>query len=215
MLQLCFGLFKGLFVYSPILLLGLIGLLVGLRAGKARLASLFGLLVFLGYLAFNSTLGTHVPDFGHHFWGGLSVLWGPRYLFGVLPFLAGGLALLDWSRTPVRRFCYGFLLISVAFNILGAMFSHLIMSTNAFGAELRYPLPYAIGLLLRRGPRIPLLDGYGVHPVVQILAFLILVGVSIVLLRGFLKRGVDSTAGPPGRGAFPGSGSGRDTEPGP
>jgi hypothetical protein len=168
MLQLAFGFYKGLFLYSPILLLGLLGHLkaLGGAAGR-RTPHLLSLCLFVAYLIFNSTLGTHVPRYGHHFWGGLSMLWGPRHLFAVLPFLAWGLVGLDWARAWVRWASGLALLLSCSINVAGAMFSDVIMSTYAFGQELRYPILYAFRLLLEQGPRSPLLGAYGVDPRAQ------------------------------------------------
>jgi len=187
MLRLCFSSFKGLFFYSPILLLGLIGHVVGLRNGPRRGWHLLSLLVFVAYLAFNSSMGTHLGDHGHHVWGGQDVLWGPRHLFAVLPFLAYGLSQFDWRRAWVRLSCGGLLLVSVVFNVLGTMFSDVMMRTSAFGPELRFPVGYAFTLFASRGPRIKLLDSYGVNPVAQSIVFLALVLLSIALLRGFLR----------------------------
>jgi hypothetical protein len=167
MASLCFGTFKGLFVYSPVLLLGLAGHVAGLRDARRRRFHAGCLLVFLCYLVFNSMLGTHVAEYGRHFWGGLSVLWGPRYLYAVLPFLACGLVRLDWSRRGPRMLCLVLLLVSCAFNILGAMFSDVVMSTYAFGPELRAPIAYVIRLAFTSGPRVPMLDVYGVPAGVQ------------------------------------------------
>jgi hypothetical protein len=196
MVQLCFGPFKGLFVYSPILLLGLIGHFVGLRTGPRRGWHLLSLIVFVTYLTFNSTMGTHLPDHGHHIWGGQSVLWGPRHLFAVLPFLAYGLSRLDWRRAWVRLTCGGLLLVSVVFNVLGTMFSHVMMRTDAFGPELRFPLGYALTLFAGRGPRITLLDSYDVNPFAQIVVFLALVLLSIALLCAILRRDPDRGTAP-------------------
>jgi hypothetical protein len=183
MIQLCFGTFKGLFVYSPLLFGGLIGHLAGLRPPHCRRFHVYCLLVFLCYLAFNSALGTHLPEYGRYFWGGLSVLWGPRYLYGVVPFLAGGLVRLDWRRPALRILCYGLLLVSCAFNVLGAMFSDVVMSTHAFGPELKAPLTYVVRLLLLHGPRVPLLDVYGVARGVQWAVLLALVVAAVLILR--------------------------------
>jgi len=183
MLRLCFGLFKGLFIYSPILLPGLVGHVAGLRSPGGRRLHIFSLLVFLIYLSFNSTLGAHVPNNGEHFWGGLSILWGPRHLFAVVPFLACGLARLDWRRASVRWVCLGALLASCLFNVLGTMFGPRIMSTPAFGPELRFPLRYAFRLFIEQGPRIPILDCYGVAPLIQTAVILALVLFSLAVLR--------------------------------
>jgi len=188
MFRLCFGVSKGLFVYSPILLLGLIGHVVGLRAPGGRRFHIFSLLVFLVYLAFNSTLGAHVPDHGQHFWGGLNILWGPRHLFAVVPFLACGLPRLDWRSAAIRRVGLGALLASCLFNVLGTMFGPRIMSTPAFGPDLRFPLRYAFRLFIGQGPRIPILDGYGVDPLIQAAVILVLVLFSMVALRETLRQ---------------------------
>jgi hypothetical protein len=190
MLQLSFGPYKGLFLYSPILLLGLLGHLRALRdAGRPRAAHLLSLSVYLGYLIFNSTLGTHVPRYGHHFWGGLSMLWGPRHLFAVLPFLAWGLVGLGWRKAWVRWASGIALLVSCGINATGAMFSDVIMSTYAFGQELRYPIRYAVRLLAEGGPRAPLLGAYGVDPLAQagFVLGLALATIAVVVVRVSLE----------------------------
>jgi hypothetical protein len=189
LLELCFGSYKGLFVYSPVLLLGLAGHVAGLRNPRCRRFHVFALVVFLSYLTFNSTLGAREPaEYGRLLWGGLSVLWGPRHLYAAIPLVACGLVGLDWRRAPLRRLAYALLLISCVFNVLGAMFSDVVMSTYALGPQLRSPLAYVFELLLLRGPRVPLLDSYGVDPAVQwaVLLALVLLSVTVVWreLRG-------------------------------
>jgi len=182
MLQLCFGEYKGLFVYSPILFLGLLGHLRALGVEKReRAAHLLSLAVFFAYLVFNSTLGTHVPRYGHHFWGGLSMLWGPRHLFAVLPFLAWGLVGLDWEKAWVRWVSCLSLSISLAINVTGAMFSDVMMSTYAFGQELQYPIRYAVRLIAATGPRAPLLAAHGADPQTQaVLVVTLLLATAVV-----------------------------------
>ncbi len=182
MLQLTIGPFKGLFLYSPILALGLAGHLLSLRRSKSLGIPGFCLLVFLTYLAFNSSLGAHVQDYAHHFWGGLSVLWGPRYLFAVQPFLAWGLLAFDWKRTSVRAACLSLLAASCFLNVLGAMYSQRLMSTFAFSPELENPLAYVTHLLVRLGPRVSLLDAYGVSRLLQSGVLLALILISGALL---------------------------------
>ena len=183
MAALCFGTFKGLFVYCPALLLGLVGHASGLFRGARRRFHLGCLLVFLGYLAFNSALGTHAPEHARHFWGGLSVLWGPRYLLGVVPFLACGLVALDWRRRGTRLAVHALLLVSCTLNVVGTMFSDVMLSTNAFGPELEFPPAYAVSLLAARGPRVPLLASYGVPPLVQVAVLAALTALTVALWR--------------------------------
>jgi len=183
MFHLSFGLYKGLFLYSPILLFGLVGHLIALGdEGRRRAPHWMSLSVFLAYLIFNSTLGTHVPRYGHHFWGGLSMLWGPRHLFAVLPFLAWGLVGLDWRKSSVRWASLLSLLLSCGINVTGTMFSDVLMSTYAFGQELRYPIRYALQLVASLGPRSPLLDAYGAGPLAQAVLVLGLALATIVVV---------------------------------
>jgi hypothetical protein len=183
MVELCFGSYKGLFVYSPVLLLGLAGHLAGLRRPGHRRFHGFALAVFLSYLALNATLGAGDPEQGRLAWGGLSTLWGPRHLYAVVPFLALGLTALDWRRAWLRRLAYVLLVFSSAVNVAGAMFSDVVMSTYALGPELQAPLAYTFDLLRARGPRVPLLDAYHVSAPVQ-WAVLVALGA----LSGFLLR---------------------------
>jgi hypothetical protein len=184
---LCFGTFKGLFVYCPVLLLGLLGHFAGLRTDRRRL-HLASLLVFLAYLTFNAALGTQMPEYGRHFWGGLSVLWGPRYLLAAVPFLACGLLALDWGRAPIRIACGALLLVSCAINVVGTMFSDVVLSTYAFGPDLEFPLPYAFRLLLAHGPRVPLLAAYGAPGWIQAALVAGLLAFSVGALYRFHKQ---------------------------
>jgi len=187
MAELCFGTFKGLFVYCPVLLLGLVGHLAGLRTERRRL-HLASLLVFLAYLAFNGALGTQVHAYGRHFWGGLSVLWGPRYLLAAVPFLACGLLALDWRRPSIRMACCALLLVSCAINVVGTMFSDVVLSTYAFGPDLEFPLAYVLRLFLAHGPRVPLLAAYGAPGWTQAALLAGLVAFSVCALRRFHRQ---------------------------
>jgi len=188
MLQLCFGLFKGLFVYSPVLLLGLFGHLRALRRRACARFHLFSLAVFLSYLAFNSTFGTGASDYGRLLWGALSVQWGPRHLYAAVPFLAVGLASLDWRPAALRVLAYVLLLVSCVLNGLGTMFGDMAMSAYAFGPEMRAPLAYVLKRLWVGGPRVPLLDVYDVARSVQWSLLLALAVLTAVLLRRELSE---------------------------
>jgi hypothetical protein len=183
MLHLCFGVFKGLFVYSPVLLLGLLGHLRGVRRPGCRRIHLFSLAVFLSYLVFNSTFAADASDYDRLLWGGLSAQWGPRHLYATLPFLAVGLAGLDWRRAALRALAYALLLLSCVLNALGAMFGDAVMSAYAFGPEMRAPLAYVLKLLWLGGPRVPLLDVYDVAAAVQWSVLLALATLTALVLR--------------------------------
>jgi hypothetical protein len=73
-----FGVFRGLFVLSPILLLSLPGFVLWWRSGEYRPAFWVSLLSVLAFFWFNAS--------SVMWWGGFSV--GPRYMLPALPFLA-------------------------------------------------------------------------------------------------------------------------------
>ena len=77
------------------------------------------------------------------------------------------------------------------------MFSHVMRATPAFGPDLALPLAYAFKLLVHLGPRVTLLDGYGVAPVVQWAVLLAVATLSIMLLLEYLKQ-TPASDGDPG-----------------
>jgi len=182
MLELCFGPYKGLFLCAPVLALGLLGHLLALGGARRRVGSAFCLLAFAAYLTFNGAIGAHMGELGRQYWGGLGTLWGPRYLFAILPFLAFGIAGLDWGRAVVRYSALGLLAVSCALNVAATMLSQTTMSTFVFDPELGSPITHLAGLLLRLGPRVPLLDAYGVSPALQVVVVLALLAASAALL---------------------------------
>ncbi|MBI4927261.1 MAG: hypothetical protein HY835_05810 [Anaerolineae bacterium] len=89
-----FGRFRGLFVLSPWLLLGVPGFVFWLRSER-RWEGWVSLLVFLSMFFFNAS--------SVMWWGGFAV--GPRYLLPGLPFLAlaAGFALQRWQASGWLR----------------------------------------------------------------------------------------------------------------
>jgi hypothetical protein len=73
-----FGLFRGLFVLSPLLLLALPGFVMWYRAGRLRAEFVVALCSVLAMFLFNAS--------SIMWWGGFSI--GPRYLLPALPFMA-------------------------------------------------------------------------------------------------------------------------------
>ena len=87
-----FGVFRGLFVLSPVLLLSIPGLIYWRRARVFRLEFWITLACIFSMFLFNSS--------SIMWWGGFSI--GPRYFLPALPFLtlALGFAIQAWMRKP-------------------------------------------------------------------------------------------------------------------
>lgn len=79
--ELTLGIFRGLFVLSPVLLLAVPGFVVWLRSGDRRGQASVALAAVGGMLLFNASSAM--------WWGGWGV--GPRYMLPGLPFLALGM----------------------------------------------------------------------------------------------------------------------------
>jgi hypothetical protein len=187
--ELTFGLYKGLFVYSPVLLLGLIGHLRGLAASNRAPEHAYCLALVVVYVTFNSTMGTHLPhDYGRLIWGGLSMLWGPRHLLGIVPFLALGLAALPMRSRPVQLATAVALVASIAINVAGCLGKQALMAEPALSTSLRRPIAFVLGELFETGPRVTLLDAYGAPAGLQLAVLAALLGASILLLRSAAAR---------------------------
>ena len=105
---------RGILVFSPILVLGVLGFIDGLRTKGRRLEVLLFLSVFLGVL---------LPySMWYDPWGGIS--FGQRFLAAAVPFLllpAG--YVVDLARGRARLVVYALYLAGVVINGLGALVS--------------------------------------------------------------------------------------------
>jgi hypothetical protein len=142
-----FSIDMGLFVFSPYLLVGVIGAVFALARG-ARLAGAMILAVAVGMVCFLAAL----PNW-HAGW-----CVGPRYIAAVAPFITAGIA-YAWNTTRHRfalsALVAGLIIPSVVLNVVsGAVYPHYpeVFDNPVF--DLTFPLlrdgyvPYSLGWLL-------------------------------------------------------------------
>ncbi len=123
-----FGLFRGLFVLSPVLLLALPGLWLWWHSRRYRDEFWVVLASLVAFFGFNASSGM--------WWGGFAM--GPRYLLPVLPFMALPLAIASqhWLQRPWFRV----LVVLLAMWSLVATWG-LALAGQAFPSDtLRNPL---------------------------------------------------------------------------
>jgi hypothetical protein len=123
---------RGLFIFAPFLLIGVMGYMVGLRDLSVRLEMLLYLAIFLGILIPYSMW--YEPD------GGLS--YGPRFLVAAIPFLllpAG--YVVDRAKGWRRGVVYGVYLAGVVMNGMAAVVGAIPVS-NGFNDS-----PFASAIL--------------------------------------------------------------------
>jgi hypothetical protein len=109
---LTFSTHRGLFVYSPVLLLSFIGFASALRQRKQPA---YGIVL----LSIVSAISCWLWISSFEAWDGSSSF-GPRLLVSILPFLAIGVA-LSLSKVP-RMISIPLIVVSVAINWLGAQY---------------------------------------------------------------------------------------------
>jgi len=182
---LSFSSYKGIFYFSPLLLLGLAGHFFSL--GKNVLMKrtfqipMICLLLFGIYFLYNSSL------VGKYYWGGTPFFWGPRYLYVVTPFALLGLAFISGWAVSKKWMIFPILLggYSAVINTAANMYGNHLRSTTQYNSL--HPVEFVWKLLLENGPKIPLLssDGLHGHEVVFILA---LIAVAVLLTQIFRRH---------------------------
>jgi len=150
LLTMLFSPDMGLFVFSPFLLIGLLGAVVAVvrGSGEARLEGVTILLVFLSMALFASG----VPNW-HAGW-----CVGPRYIAVVVPFLGWGIVLLHrlgCLARWVRPLLGGTVVVSVVLcGVSAAVYPHYPEQFDNPVFDLAFPLlgdghvPYSVGHLL-------------------------------------------------------------------
>ncbi len=121
---LLFSPYRGLFVYSPVVLLGLAGSLLPARA-CLRILGATGVAACLGMLLFIASF---------HYWAG-GHAWGPRFLAGVELLLAPGLARV-FSRWPRSTLVLPLL---IALQLTSTMLPESTEEYVRFNAERLHP----------------------------------------------------------------------------
>lgn len=108
-LEVLFG-DRGIFVFTPIVLLGVVGLWMAARDRRSalRLDGVVGLAVFGAYLALQSGWGNP--------WGG--EMPGPRYLIPALPFVAAGVAVVHQRAARLTSAVLAVSVVTMAFPLI-------------------------------------------------------------------------------------------------
>jgi hypothetical protein len=123
-----FGLFRGLFVLSPLLLLALPGFALWWRSGEYRLELWSALTSVVAMFLFNSS--------SIMWWGGFAI--GPRYLLPMLPFMALAMIFVfrDWEK---RKWIRTLGIVFFAWSLIATW--GLTLAEQAFPPDtLRNPL---------------------------------------------------------------------------
>lgn len=106
-----FGLEKGLFVYSPVLVFSFLGIVTNLAKKPYHALAWLVTIIFALFLTYNASFCCwNVTSFG------------PKYFVSVLPFLALPIALVDWNNKFLRTIFGVTLVASILINWMGAQF---------------------------------------------------------------------------------------------
>jgi hypothetical protein len=176
-----FGQFRGVLTLCPAIAAGIAGYVIGWRQKRFRPLAALAAATFLTYYLFNASLN----DF---YWiAGGPFFYGPRYILPGMPLLIAGAVNFDfksrWTWPALAA-----ILLSACNNILAAMYFDVFLTSGLDDPRLDIPVVYSLTQVLRRGPRIPLLDVYGAPHALQGLVFAAAAVSAAVLARYALRR---------------------------
>lgn len=173
---------KGLFVYSPILILALFGLFLKIKGRLASEMRLF-LIIFFATLILNAAMQEEKQ------WSGGMGLFGPRHLLTVVPFLMIPLVFVFDRIRPWIVFIFGF--ISIFINYLGASFSLLnpIERVPLFEKFKENPPLFYFWRFFNQGPENPIFKTFFRDHLlaINIIGILFLILILFVIWKKFLK----------------------------
>lgn len=172
-----FGIYRGLFFYSPIMLLSIPGFILWWRSKSLRLEFFVAVLCALSMFFFNSTSAM--------WWGGFAV--GPRYLLPGLPFLALSLIyILDalkgqvWFRGLVLLLCIGSCMALWGVGLAGQSYP----PDTIYNPMLDYAIPNWLNENIARNFGTIL----GLSGLASLLPWFIILGISSGIWLNLIKR---------------------------
>ena len=186
--SLTFSPFKGLFIYCPILLLALYGLFIKIRSKWLKEMWLI-LSIFLVYLFLIAEMREEI------IWSGTKILFGPRHLLPVVPFLMLPLIFV-FHKIKNWLVDLGVIFLSFAsifINYLGVSFasSGRIGLFASLSSSDQYNLISSLLLnFVRQGPKNKVFEIYFTRHLLEIniLGLLILGLILFIIYQNFLKN---------------------------
>jgi hypothetical protein len=148
-IMLLFYPYRGLFFYSPFLILSFFGIFF-MNKKKLKFAIL-SLAIFFSFLISNSLVG--------YWWGGSS--YGPRFLVYALPFLIVLLSFLFVKTKKYTFLVYSLIVVSIIINLIGQQKLSL-SQTNTYSINNRVRLneTYYDDLITMKGIDSPVISAY-------------------------------------------------------
>lgn len=161
---LSFSLFKGVFIFCPILF-GLTWTLKNIRThthikSKTKALTRVALGSFLCAFIFNSSLA------GEMYWSGVPIFFGPRFLISVVPLCVLWIFIQNTER-KLSSFLIALGVLSVTISFMGAMYQDIMFTKAMDDAFLQNPIYNIVADVTIHGFRVPILDVYGIKRIYQ------------------------------------------------